>query len=70
MKHLVRERPVKTAEVAAFLGVTPRTVANWRKAGTIFYFSINSRKVRYFLSDVEAVLLAAKLRSLRASEQG
>ena len=56
VKKLDRERPVKTSEVAAYLGVTPRTVANWRKTGRIPYFSINSRNVRYFLSDVEKAL--------------
>jgi predicted site-specific integrase-resolvase len=47
-----RERPVTSKELAFFLKVTPRTLANWRAKGTIPYWAINPRNVRYNLADV------------------
>jgi hypothetical protein len=50
------ERPVTTAQLAAHLQVTTRTIANYREQRLIPYWRINSRNIRYRLSDVEKAL--------------
>jgi predicted site-specific integrase-resolvase len=51
-----RERPITTRELANFLQVTPRCLANWRKQGRIPFWKLKPRLIRYTLSDVEAAL--------------
>jgi predicted site-specific integrase-resolvase len=51
-----RERPVTTRQLAEFLQVTPRCLANWRKEGRIPYWKLSARALRYSLSDVERAL--------------
>ena len=51
-----RERPITTRELAKFLQVTPRCLANWRKQGLIPYWRLTARALRYELSAVEAAL--------------
>ena len=47
------ERPVTTAELAKHLSVTPRTLATYRAERKIPFWRINSRQIRYRISDVE-----------------
>ena len=51
-------RRLKTKEVAAHLGVTSRTVQNYRDQGKIPYVRINARTFRYNLAEVEKALAA------------
>jgi hypothetical protein len=50
------ERPVTTAQLAAHLQVTSRTIANYREQRLIPFWRLNSRNIRYRLSDVERAL--------------
>jgi hypothetical protein len=47
---------VKKPVAAAFLGVTPRTLENWRNKGLIPYVRIADRIFRYSLTDIAAAL--------------
>jgi len=50
------EQPVTTRQLAKHLQVTVRTVAEWRARRRIPFWKINSRNIRYRISDVERVL--------------
>jgi hypothetical protein len=50
------ERPVTTAQLAAHLQVTTRTIANYREQRLIPYWRLNSRNIRYRISEVERAL--------------
>jgi hypothetical protein len=50
------EQPVTTAQLAAHLQLTDRTIAAYRAQRRIPFWRINSRCIRYKLSDVEAAL--------------
>ena len=50
------ERPVTTAQLAAYLQVTTRTIANYRDQRLIPFWRINARRILYRLSDVERCL--------------
>jgi predicted site-specific integrase-resolvase len=50
------EQLVKKSVAAAFLGVTPRTLENWRNRGLIPYIRIHNHAVRYSLADIAAAL--------------
>jgi predicted DNA-binding transcriptional regulator YafY len=52
------ERPVTTAQLAIHLQVSTRTIANYREQRLIPYWRINSRNIRYRISDVERALSA------------
>ena len=53
-------RRLKTKELAAHIGVTPRTIQNYRDQGKIPFVRINARTFRYNLADVEKALSASK----------
>jgi hypothetical protein len=50
------EQPLTTAQLAKHLQVTTRTLATYRAKRRIPFWKINSRNIRYRLSDVEAAL--------------
>jgi len=50
------EQPVTTKQLAEHLQLTTRTLASYRKQRRIPFWRINSRNIRYRLSDVEAAL--------------
>jgi excisionase family DNA binding protein len=50
------EQPLTTAQLAKHLQVTTRTLATYRANGRIPFWRLNSRNIRYRLSDVEAAL--------------
>jgi hypothetical protein len=50
------ERPVTTAQLAAHLQVTTRTIANYREQRIIPFWRLNARRILYRLCDVERVL--------------
>ena len=50
------ERPLATAQLATYLQVSTRTIANYREQRLIPYWRINARNIRYRLSDVEKAL--------------
>jgi hypothetical protein len=50
------ERPVTTGQLAAHLQVSTRTIASYREQRLIPYWRINSRNIRYRISDVERAL--------------
>jgi hypothetical protein len=50
------ERPVTTRQLAHHLQLTDRTIANYRAQRLIPFWRINSRNIRYRLSDVERAL--------------
>jgi hypothetical protein len=50
------ERPVTTAQLAQYLQVTTRTIATYRAKRLIPFWRINSRNMRYRISDVERAL--------------
>jgi predicted DNA-binding transcriptional regulator YafY len=50
------ERPVTIAQLAAHLQVSVRTIARYREERLIPYWQINSRNIRYRISDVERAL--------------
>ena len=50
------ERPVTTAQLAIHLQVSTRTVASYREKRLIPFWRLNSRNIRYRLSDVERAL--------------
>jgi transcriptional antiterminator len=60
-----RERPLTSKELAHYLKMTTRTVANWRKTSRIPYWPISPRSVRYRLSDVEKALESGRAFLLR-----
>lgn len=47
---------VKKPVAAAFLGITPRSLENWRNRGLIPYVRIADRIIRYSLTDIAAAL--------------
>ncbi len=51
-----REKPVTTKQLANYLQVTTRTLANWRADGRIPYWRVTARAFRYTLSEVERAL--------------
>jgi DNA-binding transcriptional MerR regulator len=50
------ERPVTTAQLAAHLQVSARTIARYREQRLIPFWRLNARRIMYRLSDVERVL--------------
>jgi len=50
------EKPLTSAQLAEHLQVTTRTLATYRAQRRIPFWRINSRTVRYRLSDVERAL--------------
>jgi Helix-turn-helix domain len=50
------EQPVTTQQLAAHLQVSVRTLATYREQRLIPYWRINSRNLRYRISDVERAL--------------
>jgi len=50
------ERPVTTEQLAKHLQVSTRTIASYREQRLIPYWRINSRNIRYRISDVERAL--------------
>jgi helix-turn-helix protein len=50
------ERPVTTAQLADHLQVSTRTIATYRERRLIPFWRLNSRNIRYRLSDVERAL--------------
>jgi hypothetical protein len=50
------ERPVTTEQLAAHLQVSTRTIATYREQRIIPFWRINSRCLRYRISDVERAL--------------
>ena len=53
---LGKEWPISTKELASYLGVTTKTIFNWRAKGRVPFWRINPRLIRYKLSEVEAAL--------------
>jgi len=51
-----RERPVNTRQFCEYFQISMRTAANWRDAGRIPFLRINSRNIRYKLSECERAL--------------
>ncbi len=47
---------INTRQLAAHLGVSERTLANWRDTGKIPFVRITARCLRYSLEEVEAAL--------------
>ena len=54
--HAPTTAKLTTAELAAHLRVTSRTLQSWRDAGKIPFVRITARCIRYNLSEVEAAL--------------
>jgi hypothetical protein len=50
------ERPLTTAQLADHLQVSTRTIATYRQQRLIPFWRLNSRNIRYRLSDVERAL--------------
>ena len=50
------ERPVTTSQLADHLQVSTRTIASYRAKRKIPFWRLNSRNIRYRLSDVERAL--------------
>ena len=50
------EKPLTSAQLAEHLQVTTRTLATYRAERRIPFWRINSRNIRYKLSDVEKAL--------------
>jgi hypothetical protein len=50
------ERPVTTEQLAVHLQVSTRTIASYREQRLIPFWRINSRNLRYRISDVERAL--------------
>jgi hypothetical protein len=50
------ERTVTTEKLAAHLQVSTRTIATYREQRIIPFWRINSRNIRYRISDVERAL--------------
>jgi hypothetical protein len=50
------ERPVTTEQLAAHLQVSTRTIAAYREQRLIPFWRLNSRCIRYRISDVERAL--------------
>ena len=50
------ERPITTAQLAAHLQLSERTIATYRERRLIPFWRLNSRNIRYRLSDVERAL--------------
>jgi hypothetical protein len=50
------ERPLTTAQLASHLQVSTRTIATYRQQRLIPFWRLNSRNIRYRLSDVERAL--------------
>jgi hypothetical protein len=51
-----REWPIGTKQLATYLGVSTRTIANYREKRLIPFWKVNARLIRYTLSEVEAAL--------------
>jgi Helix-turn-helix domain len=50
------ERPVTTRQLADHLQVSERTIASYRERRLIPFWRLNSRNIRYRISDVERAL--------------
>jgi predicted site-specific integrase-resolvase len=50
---------LKAKDVAELIGVTPRTIFNYVKAGKLRPVQITPRTVRYRLEDIEALATAS-----------
>jgi hypothetical protein len=50
------ERPVTTEQLARYLQVSTRTIASYRERRLIPFWRLNSRNIRYRISDVERAL--------------
>ena len=50
------ERPVTTRQLADHLQVSERTIASYREQRLIPFWRLNSRNIRYRVSDVERAL--------------
>ena len=50
------EQPVTSAQLAAHLQITTRTLATYRAKPRISFWRLNSRNIRYRVSDVESAL--------------
>ena len=51
---------VTSLELADFLRITPRTLANWRRRRVIPFLRLNARKIVYDLNEVERELRLGK----------
>lgn len=51
-----REWPITTRQLANYLRVSTRTLANWRAEGRIPFWRLTARAIRCDLSSVEAAL--------------
>jgi excisionase family DNA binding protein len=54
----IAEPFVTKRAVAEHLAMTPRDVDGWMKDGSIPFYKVGSKSVRFRLSEVEAALLA------------
>jgi predicted site-specific integrase-resolvase len=54
---------INTRQLAAHLGVSERTLANWRDSGKIPFVRITARCLRYNLAEVESALRYPKARA-------
>ncbi|MGB8364924.1 MAG: helix-turn-helix domain-containing protein [Rhizomicrobium sp.] len=62
-KETASTAPKNTPAAAEYLGVSPKTLENWRVAGTgPVYLKIN-RRVAYLKEDLDAFLASCKRRS-------
>ena len=61
-KHEINNNPkyVTSLELADFLRITPRTLANWRRRRVIPFLKFNARKIVYDLNEVERELRLGK----------
>jgi hypothetical protein len=50
------EKPITTAQLAAHLSCSTRTIASYRSQRLIPYWRLNARRILYRLSDVERAL--------------
>jgi predicted site-specific integrase-resolvase len=51
------EQPVTSAQLAAHLQITTRTLATYRAQRKVPYWKLNARNFRYRISDVEKALM-------------
>ena len=63
-KHLLSKR-----EVAAILGVSPRTIDNWISQKRIPYLRLSARLARFSLPKVEAALNRYEIKEVRGDRR-